>query len=173
VSALPGDSSEHLAFLVGEDEYAVPILKVREIVAVGSLTRVPGAPPWVRGVANLRGQVLPVVDLAAKFGLPAAAATTRACIVVFDLALDQQVTAVGALVAEVTRVLDLSAAAVEPPPAFGTQIQVEYLVGAAPEGDRFVLLLDVDRVLTANEILAMSALGEASVAAETAAGGAR
>jgi purine-binding chemotaxis protein CheW len=153
------DGSEHLAFLIGDDEYAVPILKVREIAAVSALTRVPGAPAWIRGVANLRGQVLPVIDLAVKFGLPQRSeATPRSCIVVFEVPVEGQLAAVGALVDAVSRVLTLGASQVEPPPRFGTQIRAEFLIGAAPVDGRFILLLDSDLVLCADELLAATAL---------------
>jgi purine-binding chemotaxis protein CheW len=159
--------TQFLAFLVGGDEYATPILKVREIVTFGDATRVPATPSWIRGVVNLRGQVLPVIDLAVKFGLPATAVAMRTCVVVFELEMDGQTAAVGALVDAVSQVLDLSEAEIEPPPSFGTQIRVEYLVGAALSGDRFILLLDTDRVLRADETLALSVAVEA--AARTAA----
>jgi purine-binding chemotaxis protein CheW len=149
--------TQYLAFLVGRDEYAVPILKVREIFAFEDATRVPATPTWIRGVVNLRGQVLPVIDLAVKFGLPPISVTVRTCVVVFELVIDGQATAVGALVDEVSQVLELAEREVEPPPSFGTQIRVEYLVGATLSKGRFALLLDCDRVLCTDELLAVAA----------------
>ncbi len=158
--------TQHLAFLVGRDEYAVPILSVREIVGFAEATRVPATPPWIRGVVNLRGQVLPVVDLAVKFGLPPVTVTTRSCVVVFEVPIDGQSTTVGALVDAVSQVLDLAPGDIEPPPSFGTQIRVDYLVGATLENGRFTLLLDTDRVLRAEEILALSNAAEAAAQAK-------
>jgi purine-binding chemotaxis protein CheW len=149
--------TQYLAFLVGRDEYAVPILKVREIFAFEDATRVPATPPWIRGVVNLRGQVLPVIDLGVKFGLPPIVVGTRTCVVVFELAIDGLPTSVGALVDEVSQVLEIAESEIEPPPSFGTQIRVEYLAGATLSKGRFALLLDTDRVLRDDELLAVSA----------------
>lgn len=149
------EPTQYLSFEVGRDQYAVPILAVREIVAFESATRVPAAPPWIRGIVNLRGQVLPVIDLAVKFGLPPTLPTRRSCVVVFEVPLEGQQAAVGALVDEVSQVLDIAPGAIEPPPSFGTQIRVEYLLGAAASGGRFALLLDTARVLSADELLAV------------------
>ncbi len=157
--------TQYLAFLVGPDEYATPILKVREIIAFGETTRVPATPPWIRGVVNLRGQVLPVIDLAVKFGLPATTVAMRTCVVVFDLEMDGQPAVVGALVDAVSQVLELSEAEIEPPPSFGTQIRVDYLSGATLSAGRFVLLLDTDRVLRADETLALASAVEAATQA--------
>ncbi len=154
--------SQHLAFLIGGDEYAVPILKVREIVAFSDATRVPGTPPWIRGVLNLRGQVLPVVDLAVKFGLPPIVPAMRTCVVVFETVLEGQGATIGALVDAVSSVLDLAPDEIEPPPSFGTQIRVEYLVGAAVSNGRFTLLLDTDKMLCADELLTLASAAEAA-----------
>ncbi len=152
--------AQYLAFLVGRDEYAVPILKVREIFAFEDASRVPATPPWIRGVVNLRGQVLPVIDLAVKFGLPPVAVSPRTCVVVFELAIDGQPASIGALVDEVSQVLEIAPSEIEPPPSFGTQIRVEYLVGATLSNGRFALLLDTDRVLCDDELVAVAAAVE-------------
>jgi purine-binding chemotaxis protein CheW len=157
--------AQYLAFLVGADEYATPILKVREIVAFGEATRVPSTPPWIRGVVNLRGQVLPVIDLAVKFGLPPTAVAMRTCVVVFELEIQGQLATVGALVDAVSQVLELAETDIEPPPSFGTQIRVEFLVGATLSEERFILLLDTDRVLRADETLALARATETAAAA--------
>lgn len=157
---------QFLAFLVGGDEYAVPILKVREIAPYDQATRVPNTPPWIRGVVNLRGQVLPVVDLAVKFGLPETALSTRSCVIVFDLALEGQPAPVGALVGSVSQVLELNPGEIEPPPAFGTQIRVDYLAGATLSNGRFALLLDADRVLGTDELLAANAAASAAATSD-------
>lgn len=163
--------TQYLAFLVGGDEYAVPILGVREIVAFEQATRVPATPSWIRGVVNLRGQVLPVVDLSVKFGLGPTPVGPRTCVIVFELPMDDQVCAVGALVEAVSQVLELAEGDVEPPPEFGTQIRVDYLAGAALSGGRFSLLLDSEKVLRADELLALREAGEAAPSGATAAAG--
>lgn len=155
--------TQYLSFEVGGACYAAPLVKVREIVPLEGVTRVPATPPWIRGVVNLRGQVLPVVDLAAKFGLPrATTASQRTCVVVFDPEHEGQTTVVGALVDAVSEVLELSAGEVEPPPAFGSAVRAECLTGVASAAGRLVLLLDADRVLFADEALGAGAVGSAS-----------
>jgi purine-binding chemotaxis protein CheW len=146
---------QYLTFEVGAEEYGVPIMKVREIMPFASATRLPSTPAWIRGVVNLRGLVLPVLDLGVKFGLPATETTSRACVIVFEIAITDEPQVVGALVDAVSQVLDLTPDEIELPPSFGTQIRVEYLAGATASNGKFVLLLDTDRVLTADELLAV------------------
>lgn len=159
-------TNQYLGFHLAGEECAIAILRVREILEYETVTRVPGTPPWVRGVMNLRGSVVPVIDLSAKLGLAAAAVTKRTCIVVCEVDLDGERVAMGVMADSVTQVLELSAADVEPPPAFGTAVRVDYLLGLGRVGDRFVLLLDVDRVLSAAELLRAV---DAGAAAENAA----
>ncbi len=154
------DFPPQLTFKVGGEEYGAPVLKVREIVAHDAITRLPAVAPWIRGVVNVRGQVLPVVDLAVKFGLASTERSPLSCIVVFELAVDGHETPVGAIVEEVCQVLEPGAGAVEPAPSFGSQIRVAFLAGVMRSGPRFVLFLDIDRVLAEDEILAVSALAE-------------
>jgi purine-binding chemotaxis protein CheW len=148
------DVTQYLTFFVGGEEYAVGVLRVKEIIEYQPLTRVPSTPPWIRGVINLRGAVVPVVDLAAKFGLPEAAVTKRTCLVIVELALEGKRAVMGIVVDTVSQVMDLSAEDVEPAPPFGTQVRVDYLLGMAKVDKKFVLLLDIDRVLSAREVLA-------------------
>ena len=115
-------------------------------------------PPWVRGVMNLRGSVVPVIDLTVKFGLPESPVTNRTCIVIAEVALDGEPAVMGIVVDAVSQVLELSPADIEPPPAFGTSVRVDYLLGLGKFGDRFVLLLDIDRVLSAAELLKAASL---------------
>ncbi|MDB4907036.1 MAG: hypothetical protein JWO05_1820 [Gemmatimonadetes bacterium] len=143
--------TQYLSFVLAGEEYAVEILRVKEIIEYDSLTRVPAMPAAVRGVINLRGRVVPVVDLALRFGLPASPLTRRSCIVMVELA---QATSngdaslvVGILCDEVSEVLDLTAEQVQPPPEFGTAVGSEYLNGLAEAGKKFVLLMNIERAL--------------------------
>ena len=147
---------QYLTFVIGGEEYAVGVLRVREIIQYHSVTRVPRTPEWVRGVINLRGTVVPVVDLAVKFGLPPATTTRSTCIVLTEVRLDGEPVIMGILTDAVRQVVDLPAEAVQPAPSFGTRVKVEYLAGMArPDGhERLLLLLDADRVLTTDEIVA-------------------
>jgi purine-binding chemotaxis protein CheW len=146
--------TQYLTFFVAGEEYAVGVLRVKEIIEYQPLTRVPSTPPWVRGVINLRGAVVPVVDLGVKFGLPASTVTKRTCLVIVELAHEGERAVLGIVVDTVSQVMDLSAADIEPAPPFGTQVRVDYLLGMAKLDKKFVLLLDIDRVLSAREVLA-------------------
>ena len=150
----PAPPGQFLTFAIAEDEYAVAVRRVREILEYESVTHVPGVPEWIRGVINLRGSVVPVVDLAVKLGLPARQATRRTCIVIVELELDGQPTAMGIIADAVSQVIELAAEDIEPPPPFGTRMRVDYLMGMGKLGRGFVLILDIDRVLSAAELLA-------------------
>jgi purine-binding chemotaxis protein CheW len=156
-TAGPVPPGQFLTFAIAEDEYAVAVRRAREILEYESVTHVPGVPEWIRGVINLRGSVVPVVDLAVKLGLPARPATRRTCIVIVELELDGQATAMGIIADAVSQVIDLTAEDIEPPPSFGTRMRVDYLRGMGKLGRGFVLILDIDRVLSAAELLAATA----------------
>ncbi len=151
-------SAQYLCFRLAGEECAIGILRVREIIEYDTVTKVPAMPPWVRGVMNLRGSVVPVIDLTVKFGLPESPVTNRTCIVIAEVALDGEPAVMGIVVDAVSQVLELSPADIEPPPAFGTSVRVDYLLGLGKFGDRFVLLLDIDRVLSAAELLKAASL---------------
>jgi purine-binding chemotaxis protein CheW len=148
---------QYLTFTIAEEEYAVGILRVREIIQYEDVTKVPMTPPWIRGVMNLRGAVVPVVDLAVKFGLPESAVARTTCVVIVEVDLSGQATVMGIVADSVNQVIDLPESAVEPPPAFGTRVRVDYLVGMGKVGKGFVLILDIDRVLSTDELLATTA----------------
>lgn len=147
-------ATQYLSFYVADEEYGVGILRVREIVEYGVVTRVPSAPLGVRGVANLRGTVLPVVDLAVKMGLPETPVTKFTCIVVVDVNLpDGRRTLMGLLAARVSQVIELTPEQIEPPPSFGTPVHASFLLGMGKLGQKFLLILDVDRALAAVEAI--------------------
>ena len=146
-----GAVAQYLTFSLLGEEYAVGLLKVREILEYDTVTRVPRSPAWVRGAINLRGRVVPVVDLAVRFGHPQQEISRRTCIVILDVAVEGGTTVVGILVDSVSQVIDLRDEEIEDAPAFGTKAPVEELVGVAPLGKKFVLILDVDRVLSSSE----------------------
>ena len=166
------EQSQYLGFHIAGEEYAIGILRVREILEYDTVTRVPTTPASIRGVINLRGSVVPVVDLAVKLGLPESVVTKRSCVVVVEIVLDGERTVMGLLADAVSQVLDLPAAEIEPPPPFGTRIHVECLLGMGRAGKKFVLLLDIDRLLSTDDVTAanecVGAVGAAApdVAAE-------
>ncbi len=167
------ETSQHLTFCIAEEQYAVAILRVREIIQYEDVTRVPLTPPWLRGVINLRGSVVPVVDLAVKFGLPASAVTKTTCIVIVELTLSGERAVMGVLADSVSQVLELNASDIEPPPAFGTRVRVDYLTGMGKLGRQFALILDIDRVLSSDEVLsAVAAVAPGGTAGAEAPGAA-
>lgn len=156
----------YLTFEIAGDAYGVGILKVREILQYEALTRVPGTPTSIRGVMNLRGSVIPVVDLAVRFGVGETRVSSRTCVVIVEIDLDGQRTVMGVMADGVREVLELHESDIQVPPSFGTQVRVDYLVGMARYGHGFLLVLDIDRVLAAEGLeavaLVRAALGEAA-----------
>jgi purine-binding chemotaxis protein CheW len=153
-SITEAESTQYLTFALADEEYAIGVLRVKEIIKHEAITRVPGTPPWVRGVVNLRGGAVPVVDLAVKFGLSERIVTPRTCIVVVETTLNGEEAIIGLMADSVSQVLDIPAAQVQTAPAFGTKVRVEYLKGMGVVGTKFVLMLDVDRVLSTDELIA-------------------
>ncbi len=147
-----GTRAHYLTFFIAGEEYGVPILRVREIIELGTITRVPAAPACIRGVINLRGGVVPVADLAIKFGQPECAVTRFTCVVVVEVALDDELTVMGLMVDSVNQTIELGEHEVEPVPSFGTLARSQLLVGMGKSGKKFVLLLDIDRALSAEEL---------------------
>lgn len=154
---------QYLTFSMADEECAVPVLRVREIIEHDTLTRIPSTPAWIRGVINLRGGVVPVVDLAAKFGLPERPVTSRTCIVIVEVGVDGQPVLAGILADAVSQVVDIASPDIEAPPSFGTGIRVDYLLGMARSGKKFALLLDIDRVLSTDELAVAQAAGTSPV----------
>jgi purine-binding chemotaxis protein CheW len=166
---------QYLTFVVAGDEYALAILRVKEIIAFDSVTRVPRTPAFIRGVINLRGSVVPVIDLAQKFGYPEVQPTRSTSIVIVEVVLDEAAdgkqVVLGLLVDAVSQVIDLQAEDIQPPPSFGTRVQLDFLVGMGRSGTKFVLLLDIDKVLAATDVVAAidATVEEPAVEGESAA----
>ena len=162
-------NSQYLTFFIRGEEYAVGILRVKEIIEYETVTRVPTTPAHVRGVINLRGAVLPVVDLAAKFGHGSTEPARTTCIVVVETRLGGELLTVGLLADSVSEVVDIADEAIEPPPSFGTNIRVDFLIGMAKLDGRLALVLDLDRILSPAEVQqAMEAAAETEPAANVA-----
>ena len=161
---------QHLAFVLGGGDYAVGILKVKEILQYEEITAVPSTPRSIRGVINLRGRVVPVVDLAVKCGMPKTPVTRRTCILVVEAELGGAATVMGLMADSVSEVIDLGPDEIEPTPAFGAGIRVDYLLGMGRFGRKLILLLDIDRMLSADEreVTLAAARGEIEAAAAAA-----
>lgn len=139
--------SQLLTFEMGGEEYGVDLLQVTEIIEYGTLTQVPTMPAVVRGVVNLRGHVLPVVDLAARFGIAASPVTRRSCVVVVVTELAGERVQVGLVADAVHEVVGVDPAEVLPPPAFGSAVGASFLTGMVQKKEKFVMVLDLTRVL--------------------------
>lgn len=152
------DAAQYLTFRLVGEEYGIQLLQVKEIIEYQRPTQVPGVPAAIRGVINLRGSVVPVIDLAVKFGLPAAEVTRQTCIVIVEVMLEGAATVMGIVTDAVSEVMDLTPEQVEGTPSFGVKVNLDFLKGLGKVGQRFVLILDVDKVLTTEELLAAAAL---------------
>jgi purine-binding chemotaxis protein CheW len=149
-------AGQYLTFFIAGEEYAANILKVREVIEYDTLTAVPNTPPWIRGVVNVRGSVVPVVDLGVKFGLPASTISRFSCIVITEVDSDNEKLTLGVLADSVSRVIEFTENEIEEPPPFGTRVKIEYLLGLGPIGKKFCQILDIDKVLSADELLAVT-----------------
>jgi purine-binding chemotaxis protein CheW len=149
--------NQFVTFYLAEEEYAVTLLKVTEILECAVLTRVPGTPAWIRGVLNLRGAVVPVVDLAMKFGMAPTSITRRTCVVVVELEHEGDRLVLGVMADAVHQVVELGPDEIQPPPSFGPKVRIDCIQGMGDNNGRFIVLLDIDRVLSSSEILTATA----------------
>jgi purine-binding chemotaxis protein CheW len=155
---------QFLTFMLGGEMFAMGILAIKEIIEYSTLTEVPMMPPSVRGVINLRGSVVPVVDLSVRFGRTPGAVTKRTCIVIVETSLNDTRQDVGVVVDAVNEVLEIPAQDIEPPPMFGTRIRTDFIQGMGKVNNRFVILLDVNQVLSLDELAELAEQAEAPAA---------
>ncbi len=153
-------TGKHLTFCLGAEEYGLDILKVQEIIGIMPITRVPRTPAFVRGVINLRGRVIPVVDLRVKFGVSSPEDTERTCIVVVQVSGIASSAVMGVVVDEVSEVVDIASDAVEETPKFGADLDTDFVLGIAKVADKVVMLLDIDRVLSSTEVQAVERIAK-------------
>jgi purine-binding chemotaxis protein CheW len=147
---------KYLTFMLAGEEYGISILKVKEIIGLMAITMVPQTPGYVKGVINLRGKVIPVVDLRLKFGISAMDYTERTCIIVVEIRTDAASILIGIVVDAVSEVLNIKAGDIEETPNFGSRLQTDYILGMAKAGEGIKILLDIDRVLRTEELESMS-----------------
>ena len=153
LATAPVESREqYLAFTLGGETFAMDIRSIREVIQFGGITEVPLMPPFIRGVINLRGSVVPVIDLSVRFNRPGTAVAHRTCIVILELSQGEGTAELGVMVDNVSEVLSIGESEIEPAPAFGSEIRSEFIAGVAKVGDRFVILLDVNHVLSVDEM---------------------
>ncbi|HKN77098.1 MAG TPA: chemotaxis protein CheW [Candidatus Acidoferrum sp.] len=160
------EQQQYLTFQMSEEEYAVGIPHVREIIEYSSVTRVPRAPAWIRGVINVRGSVVPVVDLAVKFGVEARPVTKTTCIIILEIKLDGEDSIMGVIADAVNEVTSFAAEDIEKAPPFGTRVRVEYLLGMAKVGKKFALMLDIHKVLSGEELVRLGEVPSQAIKTE-------
>jgi len=160
-----GGSAQYLTFLVDDDVFAMDIRTVREIIQFGPTTAVPLMPEFVRGVINLRGSVVPVIDLHARFGRAAATITKKTCIVIFDAQRGDERVELGLLVDAVSEVVEIAGAAIEAPPNFGAAIRRDFIRGIGKLAGRFVLVLEPDKALDVDDMAQLCESAQEAVAA--------
>lgn len=167
--ALEASPAQYLTFQLGGEMFAVGILNIKEIIEYGSVTEIPMVPPFIRGVINLRGAVVPVIDLASRFGGKRSEVSRRTCIVIIELAEGEERQDIGVVVDSVSEVLEIPASEIEPPPAFGARIRADFIEGMGKVNGKFVIILDVAKVLSVDEIASLSQLS-GDAAADAAVG---
>ena len=144
--------SQYLTFALGSEMFAVGILNVKEIIEYGNLTEIPMMPAFIRGVINLRGSVVPVIDLSARFGGSQTEVGRRTCIVIVEVEDDDAKHDIGIMVDAVSEVLDIPGSEIEPPPAFGAKIRADFIFGMGKVAGKFVIILNINKVLSVEEI---------------------
>lgn len=149
-------AGKYLTFKLENEEYGVEILKVQEIIQMQQVTKVPRAPAFVRGVINLRGKVIPVVELRTKFGMPTREDTEKTCIIVAMIEAAGKNLTMGLIIDEVKEVLDIGPGQIEETPSFGASVDTAFLLGIGKVGDNVKMLLDIDKVLSGNDIAAVA-----------------
>jgi purine-binding chemotaxis protein CheW len=163
-SASVMEITQYLTFKLNNEVFALDITKVREVLDFTTITRVPRTPEFMRGVINLRGSVVPVVDLRLKFGMTKTEKTVNTCIIITEVELEGETTILGALADSVQEVIDLMPDHIEPAPKIGTHLNTEFIKGMGKQNERFIIILDINKVFSAEEIaLVQGAEKEAKV----------
>lgn len=150
--------TKFVTFRLDEENYAFEIGKVREVLDITNVTKVPQMPHFMKGVINLRGAVVPVVDLRLKFGLNETVNSVDTRIVIVEVTVDEETTILGALADAVREVIELEPDEIDPPPKIGTRLRTEFITGMGRHKDEFIIILDVDHVFSADELAAVQAL---------------
>ena len=154
-AGIPAREGKYLTFSLAGEEYGIGILKVKEIIGMMPVTMVPQTPPYVKGVINLRGKVIPVVDLRLRFALEAAAYTERTCIIVVEVAGSGGSVMMGIVVDAVSEVLNIRGTDIENTPAFGVRLNTDFILGMAKAAGGIKILLDIDKVLSSEDLVAI------------------
>ncbi|MGR5146218.1 chemotaxis protein CheW [Photobacterium alginatilyticum] len=154
------EQQQFLTFVLREELFAINIRPIKEIIEYGQLTVVPMVPEFVRGVINVRGNVVPIIDLAVRFGWPTTKVTKRSCIVIVEVESEGERIEIGVVVDAVSEVLDIPLTDIEPAPSFGARLRTDFIEGMGKVNDEFIVLLNVGRVLSVEELSSLEALQE-------------
>ena len=156
IGAMVDKEGKYLTFSMADEEYGIGILEIKEIIGMMPITPVPQTPGFVKGVVNLRGKVIPVIDLRLRFGMPSVDYTERTCIIVVEMEEQETTVLIGIVVDAVSEVLNIKAGDIEQTPTFGTKLNIDYILGMAKMEGGVKILLDISRVLTQDELVSVS-----------------
>jgi len=159
------ETARYLTFRLGDEMFAINVFKAREVLDVSHITRVPTAPGYLRGVVNVRGNAIPVVDLRRKFGLPQVSDTFNTRIIVMELVIDGETVVAGGLADSVHEVLELEPHEINDPPALGMRWRTDLILGLGRRDDKFIIILDIERVFSAEDIAALAEAAPVSASA--------
>lgn len=146
------DATQYLTFRLDDEVFALDISRVREVLDVTTVTKVPRTPEFMRGVINLRGSVVPVVDMRLKFGMSRTEQTVNTCIIIVEVALKGETLVLGALADSVQEVVEMEPGQIEPPPRIGTRLSTEFIKGMGKRDDEFIIILEIDRIFSTDEL---------------------
>jgi purine-binding chemotaxis protein CheW len=163
------ETGQYLTFRLDSETFALDISKVREVLDFTTVTKVPQTPDFMLGVINLRGNVVPVVDMRLKFNMSGTEATVNTCIIIVEIELDRETTVLGALADSVQEVLELDPDQIEPPPRIGTRLKTQFIKGMGHQGSQFIIILDIDKVFSAEELAIAQEMGVETPVPEKAA----
>jgi purine-binding chemotaxis protein CheW len=146
------EATQYLTFKLGDEVFALDISKVREVLDFTMVTKVPQTPDFMRGVINLRGNVVPVVDMRLKFGMTMTEKTVNTCVIISEVLVDGEKTIVGAMADSVQEVLDMGPEHIEPPPRIGAKLNTDFIMGMGKHNDRFIMILNIDMLFSGDEL---------------------
>ncbi len=146
------ETAQYLTFKLGEEIFSFPVSKVREVLDYMNITKVPKSPDYMRGVINVRGSVVPVIDMRLKFGMTQTEKTVNTCIILVEIDLDGDTTVIGALADSVQEVIEFEAEHIEPPPRIGSRWKTEFIKGIAKRDEEFIMILEIDKIFTSDEL---------------------
>jgi purine-binding chemotaxis protein CheW len=165
MSGVITEAAQYMTFRLGDEVFAIGVSQVREVLEVGRITRVPTAPDYMRGVVNVRGKAIPVVDLRLRFGLSQSADTLHTRIVVMELNLDGETMVVGGVADSVHEVIELEPGQIEPPPRIAMRWRTDFIRGMGRRGEQFIIILDIDSVFSSEELALVEETGRQETAA--------